>query len=180
MNAKKLALFGSAAVIVAGVLIYSLGIYPPASSRDGQGAIGQREVYHAPQPTDASVTPGSAPVAMTADTATMKKDPVSELKDGQVVKMNGQFYQVNAAQLVALANGVRYNVNGQMLQFKNGAFYQMNGNMYQLKDNFVMLMNGGMYRLNSQMFQLSDGMLNRINSNMRQQMSDQLHDGIRQ
>lgn len=173
MNAKKLVLFGGAAVILAGGLIYSLGIYPPASSRDGQGAIGQRQVYRAEQPADASVTPGSAPVAMTADAAKMKNSQISQLKNGQVVQMNGQLYQVNANQLVALTNGGMYKVDGQMVQFNNGMFY-LNGNLYQLHDNLVTLMNGGMYKLNDQMFQLSDGFLSRMNSNMNQQMSDQL------
>ena len=59
----KLSLFGGAAVVVAGALIYCLGIYPPASKRDTQGAIGQRDVYRDPQAHDAAVTPGSAPVA---------------------------------------------------------------------------------------------------------------------
>jgi hypothetical protein len=179
MKTKRLVLFAGAAVIVAGGLIYSLGIYPPASSRDGQGAIGERQVYHADQPADASVTPGAAPVAMTANAAEMKNSQVSQLKNGQLVQMNGHMYQVNTGQLVALTNGGMYNVNGQMVQFNNGMFY-LNGNMFQLNGNFVTLMNGGMYQLNGQMLQFSNGMLNRINSNMSQQTSNQLQYGIRQ
>ena len=66
MNTKKLALCAGAVVVVAGGLIYSLGIYPPASMRGGEGAIGKRDVYRAEQPADASVNPGAAPVAMQA------------------------------------------------------------------------------------------------------------------
>ena len=69
MNAKKLALFGGSGVIVAGCLLYAFGIYPPSSGRAGQGAIGQRQVYRAEQPKDASVNPDAAPVAMAAITA---------------------------------------------------------------------------------------------------------------
>jgi hypothetical protein len=176
MKAKKLVLFGGAVVVVAGGLVYLLGIYPPASSRDGQGAIGQRQVYRAQQPADASVTQGAAPVAMTANAAKMKNSPISQLKNGQLVKMNGQLYQVNAGQLVALADGIMYNVNGQMLQLNNGVLYQMNGIVYQLNDNLVTLMNGEMYQLNDQMVQLNDGILEHISSDMNQKMSDQLKD----
>ena len=63
MNTKKLALFAGAVVVVAGGLIYALGIYPPASLRGGEGAIGKRDVYRAEQPADATVTPSAAPVA---------------------------------------------------------------------------------------------------------------------
>src|SRR6516225_4069482 len=117
MNAKRLVLFGSVAVIVAGGLIYSLGIYPPASSRDGQGAIGERQVYRAEQPADASVTPGAAPVALTANVAQLKNSRISELKNGQLVQMNGQMYQANGGQLVALVTGQVYQVNGQLVRF---------------------------------------------------------------
>ena len=61
-NAKKIVLFTGAAVMVAGSLVYILGVYPPAGSRDARGAIGQREVYRADQAKDAAVTPGEAPV----------------------------------------------------------------------------------------------------------------------
>ena len=63
MNTKKLALFAGTVIVVAGGLIYTLGIYPPASMRGGEGAIGKRDVYRAEQPADASVNPGAAPVA---------------------------------------------------------------------------------------------------------------------
>ena len=68
MNIRRLALFAGAAVVIAGGLVYTLGIYPPASGRAGQGAIGERQVYRAQQPKDATVTPGTAPVAMQAAT----------------------------------------------------------------------------------------------------------------
>jgi transcriptional regulatory protein LevR len=66
---KQFVWFGAGAVVVAGALIYALGVYPPASKREGQGAIGQRDVYRDPQAHDAAVTPGSAPVAASTLTA---------------------------------------------------------------------------------------------------------------
>ena len=67
MNTKKAVLFTGTAAVVAAGLVYTLGIYPPAASRDAQGAIGQRQVYRADQSKDASVTPGEAPVAAKAE-----------------------------------------------------------------------------------------------------------------
>ena len=104
MNAKKLALFGGAAVVLAGGLIYSLGIYPPGSGRDGQGAIGERKVYRAEQPADASVTPGAAPVAMAATAESMKNHQVPELQNGQIFQMsNGQMVQMMNGKFCAIA-----------------------------------------------------------------------------
>jgi hypothetical protein len=62
MNRKKLMLFGGAAIVLAGALVFELRIFPPGLGRLGQGAIGQRDVYRAPQAADGSVTPGAAPV----------------------------------------------------------------------------------------------------------------------
>src|SRR5258707_10616344 len=66
---KKLLIFAGGAIVIAGALVYVLGIYPPVSGRDGQGAIGQRQVYRDGQPRDAAVTPGAAPVAAKTRTA---------------------------------------------------------------------------------------------------------------
>src|SRR6516164_5273495 len=119
MNAKRLVLFGSVAVIVAGGLIYSLGIYPPASSRDGQGAIGERQVYRAEQPADASVTPGAAPVAMKASAEATKNGHTIQVKGGQVFQLtSGEFARLQGGQVVQLNNG-------QVLQVQNGAMYQV-------------------------------------------------------
>ena len=82
MNTKKLALFAGAVIVVAGGLIYTLGIYPPASMRGGEGAIGKRDVYRAEQPADASVNPGAAPVAMQATVDQMKNHKLPELQNG--------------------------------------------------------------------------------------------------
>ena len=60
---KRLVGFGAGAVVIAAALIFALGVYPPASKREAQGAIGQRNVYRDPQVHDAAVTPGAAPVA---------------------------------------------------------------------------------------------------------------------
>ena len=85
----KLALFGAGAVVVAGALIYCLGIYPPASKRDTQGAIGQRDVYRDAQAHDASVTPGSAPVAASTQSPAAQK--VNQNAVGQAVdQLTGQ------------------------------------------------------------------------------------------
>src|ERR1700722_14782602 len=108
MNTKKLALFAGAAVIVAAGLIYCLGIYPAASTRDGQGANGQRQVYRADQPADAAVDPGAAPVAVGASAQQMnghklQNGQVNQLNDGQLVQlMSGQMYQVSGGKMVQL------------------------------------------------------------------------------
>ena len=174
MNAKKLALFGGAAVVVAGGLIYSLGIYPPASSRDGQGAIGERQVYRVEQPADASVNPGAAPVAMTANAGQLKNSRISQLKDGQLVQMNGQMYQLNGGQLVALMNGQNYQFNGQMLQFNNGAFYQINGQMFQINGQMFQLTSGQLVQMNGQMYQLNGGQLVALMNGQMFQMNGQM------
>src|ERR1700761_3067509 len=123
MNTKKLAIFGASVVVLAGVLVYALGIYPPASGRDGRGAIGQRDVYHADQPADASVNPNDAPVA----TADQLKNAVT-LQNGQMVQLsNGMMYQVQNGNLAALQSGMTYQMkDGMMVQFRNGMLYQMN------------------------------------------------------
>jgi len=162
MNAKKLVLFAGVAVVVAGGLIYSLGIYPPASMRGAEGAIGKRDVYRAEQPADASVNPGEAPVAMQA----IENSQVSQLKEGQLVQMNGQMYQLKAGQLVQLTNGIRFEMNGQMVQMMNGQVHQMNGQIYQL--NSV------------QMVQLTNGMRFQMNGQMAQMMKGQIQMGLRQ
>jgi hypothetical protein len=170
MNAKKLALFGGSAVIVAGGLLYALGVYPPASSRAGQGAIGQRQVYRAEQPADASVTPGAAPVAMEATAEQLKNQPT--LQNGQIFQLNtGQLYQLNNGQLLQMKNGQMLALrNGQMLQLQNGQFYLMrngqmlalrNGQMYQLSTGQMLQMrNGQMLALrNGQMLALRNGQM---------------------
>jgi hypothetical protein len=170
MNAKKLALFGGSAVIVAGGLLYALGVYPPASGRAGQGAIGQRQVYRAEQPADASVTPGAAPVAMEATAEQLKNQPT--LQNGQIFQLNtGQLYQLNNGQLLQMKNGQMLALrNGQMLQLQNGQFYLMrngqmlalrNGQMYQLSTGQMLQMrNGQMLALrNGQMLALRNGQM---------------------
>jgi hypothetical protein len=67
MSTKKTVLFAGTAALVAGCLVYSLRTYPPAASRDAQGAIGQRQIYRADQAKDASVTPGEATVPAQTD-----------------------------------------------------------------------------------------------------------------
>jgi hypothetical protein len=176
MNTKKLVLFGSSAVVLAGVLVYALGIYPPASGRDGRGAIGQRDVYHAEQPADASVNPNDAPVA----TADQLKNAVT-LQNGQMFQLsNGIRYQVQNGQMVALQNGMTYQLNtGQMVQFQNGMLFQMqNGQMvHQLNTGeFVRQMNNG------QVVALQNGMMFKLNNGqmlaLRNQMSNQMQNGF--
>jgi co-chaperonin GroES (HSP10) len=172
MNAKKLALFGGSAVIVAGGLLYALGVYPPASGRAGQGAIGQRQVYRAEQPADASVTPGAAPVAMEATAQELKNHPAPKLQNGQIFQLNtGQLYQMNNGQMLQMKNGQMLQMkNGQMLQLQNGQFYLMkngqmlalrNGQMYQLSTGQMLQMNNGqMLALrNGQMLALRNGQM---------------------
>ena len=143
MRIKKVVLFAGVVVVVAAGLIYSLGIYPPASMRGGEGAIGKRDVYRAEQPTDASVTPGAAPVAMQATAEQAKNGQISQMKDGQLVQMNGQMYQLRGDQLVQLTDGMRFQMDGQMVQLMNGQVRQMNGQMANLMTGQIrQFMNG--------------------------------------
>jgi hypothetical protein len=70
---KKIGLFAGVAIVVAAALVYVLGIYPPVSGRDGQGVIGQRQVYREAQASDVAVTPGAAPVVAKTLTAAETK-----------------------------------------------------------------------------------------------------------
>jgi hypothetical protein len=189
MNTKKLALFAGVAAVVAGGLIYSLGIYPPASMRDGQGAIGKRDVYRADQPVDASVNPGAAPVAMQATADEMKSHAlqngqINQLTDGQLVQlMNGQIYQVSGGKMVQLMNGQFFKMNGQMIRLMNGQFFQMNGQMarqmngqiFQMHgDQLVQLMNGQFFQMHdNQMVQLMNGQFFKMNGQMVHMMNGQ-------
>ena len=196
MNIRKLALFAGGAVIVAGGVIYSLGIYPPASWRNAHGAIGQRDVYHADQPADASVDPGAAPVAVSADADQMKSQKlenaqVNQLNDGQLVQaMNGRMYRVSDGQMVQLMNGQVFQMNGQMVRFMNGQILQMNGEMihlmhdqmFQMKnDQLVQMMNGQFYRMqDGQMVRLMNGQFFHMNGEMIHLMNGQMQMGMRQ
>jgi len=186
MNAKRLALFGGTAVVLAGGLIYSLGIYPPASGRDGQGAIGERKVYRAEQPSDASVTPGAAPVAMTATAEAMKNHQIPELQNGQIFQLsNGQMFQLRDGQLMQLKDGQMLQLKtGQMLQLQNGRLYQVKdgqmhelatGGMYQLRSGQMMQLQNGqlIHQLsNGQMFQLKSGQMLQLNNGQLYQMNN--------
>jgi hypothetical protein len=190
MNIRKLALFAGGAVIVAGGLIYALGIYPPASWRNAHGAIGQRDVYHAEQPADATVTPGAAPVAVSASAEQMKSQnlqnaQMNQLNDGQLVQtMNGVIYRVSDGQMIQLMNGQVFQKNGMTLRMENGQILQMNGQMANMMhDQFmrmtngqlVRLMNGQVYQMNSgRMVQLMNGQFFHMNGQMVQLMNGQI------
>jgi len=176
MNSKKLVLFGASAVVLAGVLVYALGIYPPASARDGRGAIGQRDVYRADQPADASVNPNAAPVAA-ADSA-----QVVTLQNGDLYQMsNGLRYQVQSGQMVPMQNGVVYRLNnGDMVKTDSGFLYrmesgqfvrQMNSNnfVHQLNTNQMVSLNGMMFKM------MNNGQMQRLNMSVNQMHSDQMH-----
>jgi hypothetical protein len=176
MNTKKLVLFGTSAVVLAGILVYALGIYPPASGRDGRGAIGQRNVYRAEQATDATVNPNDAPVA-TADE--LKSGQVVNLENGQMFQMNnGLRYQLQNGQMVALQNGMTYRMNdGQMVQMRNGELYSQMSNgqfMHHLNSGQFMhqLNNGQMVALNGMMFKLNNGQMLALRNEMRDQMQN--------
>ena len=162
MNIKKLALFAGGLVVIAGGLDYALGIYPLASLRGGEGAIGKRDVYRADQPADAAVTPGAAPVAMQATADGAKDGKLPELKDGAFFQLSdGQMYQLNNGQLIHMMNGQMMRLfNGQMLQLQNGQIkLQMNNGQ------LVQLNNGQMYQLsNGQFFRMSDGQMHQMDS----------------
>lgn len=170
MNTKKLVLFGASGVVLAGVLVYALGIYPPASGRDGRGAIGQRDVYHADQPADASVNPNDAPVA----TADLLKNAVT-LQNGQMFKLsNGNIYQVQNNNIVALQSGVTYQLsNGVMVKMQDGIVYQLNNGVVanqvtigQVVQNgqIVALQSGAIFKMmnNGQMLALQNNIQNGI------------------
>lgn len=166
MNTKKLVIFGSSAVVLAGVLVYALGIYPPASGRDGRGAIGQRNVYRAEQPADASVNPNDAPVA-TADQ--LQNGKVISLQNGQFFKLSdGQMFLVQSGSIVALQSGITYQLNsGEKIKFDNGIVYQLIGNQLQQTNLAV----NQMTVQNGQMISLGNGMVYQLNGNQLQQMN---------
>jgi hypothetical protein len=166
MNTKKWVLFGGAAVIVAGVMVYSLGIYPPGSARNGQGAIGQRQVYRADQPADASVTPGAAPVAMQADESLLKKGQIVQLQNGQLLQLsNGDFViRMTSGKLVQLSNA-------QFTRLSSAQFARMNdGLSAHLQDNQIMKVSPDQFvlQLNGNYFvtHLADGRFLQLNSGL--------------
>ena len=99
---KKFVLFAAGAVVVAGGLVYVLGVYPPASTRDAQGVIGQRQVYRDPQAKDAAVTPGSAPVV------------VSTLTPAQTKRIEEIASQIGAGFVANLKEGLTPNIQAQL------------------------------------------------------------------
>ena len=175
MNTKRLAIFGSSAVVLAGILVYALGIYPPASGRDGRGAIGQRNVYRADQPADASVNPGDAPVA-TANQ--LKSGDVVTLQNGQMFQLsNGITYQVLNGKIAPLQDGAIYRLaDGQMVQMKSGNLYaQMDGKFTErLKsDNFVAhLKLDQLAALNGFVFKLNQSQLQKLDMNSARMQSE--------
>jgi hypothetical protein len=179
MNAKKMAIFGASVVVLGGVLVYALGIFPPASSRDGQGAIGQRDVYRADQPADASVNPGDAPVAATAEQ--LKNEQVVTLQNGQMFQLsNGIMYQIQNGQMVALQNGMMFKLSsGQMAKLENGVVYQLSsGQMQRLNMNsgqMLAVKNGQILALqNGVRFQMNNGQMQRLSMNSNQMSNGQL------
>lgn len=178
MNVKKLIIFGSSAVVLAGALVYALGIYPPASGRDGRGAIGQRDVYRAEQPADASVNPGDAPVA-TADQ--LQHGQAVSLQNGQMFKLsNGQMFQVQSGQIVALQSGMTYQLNsGDKVKFENNMFYMLNnGAIHQVNltaNQMQSVQNGMFLKLqNGLVYQLNNGAIQRLNMSVNQMQSNNL------
>lgn len=160
MNTKRLALLGGATVVIAGGLIYSLGIYPPASARNGQGAIGERQVYRAEQPKDASVTPGTAPVAMQATAEQVKEGRVFQLKNGQLMRLSdggfaillksGGLYRLNSALISQVKADALYSQlsDGQMMQVSaNEIAFQLQGVQFaaQLRYGMYLGLQGGMF-----------------------------------
>ena len=123
MNTKKMVLFGGGALLVAGAVVYFLGIFPPGLSRVGLGAIGKRQVYRAEQPADATVNPGSAPVAVQATLQKIKNHQVPILQNGQMFNVNnGYSYVYMNGSLIALtaaqANSLQ---TGHIVAFQNGS-----------------------------------------------------------
>jgi hypothetical protein len=191
MNTKKLAVFAGAAVIVAAGLIYCLGIYPARSTRDGQGAIGERQVYRADQPADASVTPGDAPVAMEADASQLKKGQIVPLQNGQLLQLsngdfvirmtsgkllqlsNAQFARLSSAQFARMSEGLSAHMqNNQMMKVSPDQFVlQLNGNYFvaHMAEGKFLQLNSGMYvALTNNGFAQRNGQLLQLTSNQLQ------------
>jgi hypothetical protein len=174
MNTKKLAIFGTSAVVLAGILVYALGIYPPASGRDGRGAIGQRDVYRADQAADASVNPNDAPVA-TADQ--LKSGNVVNLQNGQMFQLNGQMYQLQGEKMVAMQTGAMYRLaDGQMVQLRaDGLYAQLNGKFSERlsADQFAQhFQTGQIVSANGLKYQLSDNRMLALKNEMSDRMKD--------
>ncbi len=173
MNIRKLALFAGGAVIVAGGVIYSLGIYPPASWRNAHGAIGQREVYHSDQPADASVTPDAAPVAMQAEANLLKKGQIVQLQNGQLLQLhNGDFVmRMTNGNLLQLSNA-QFNrlSSAQFARMNDGLSAHMQDNQFMKvsADQFVLRLNGNYFATHmaeGKFLQLNSGMYVALTSN---------------
>lgn len=184
MNTKKLALFAGAAVVIAGGLVYTLGIYPPGSGRDGQGAIGQRQVYRAEQPKDATVTPGTAPVAMQVNAEQMKKGEIFQLKNAQIVQTganqfalqtkNGELLLLNSQLFTEVHSDLASHLAaGQIMQVSPGQLMvSLSTGVYnvQLTNNAFLKLADGAYaelrdgaliqQLNGNLVQLSPAQIN--------------------
>jgi hypothetical protein len=182
MNIRKLALFAGGAVILAGGLVYSLGIYPPASWRNAHGAIGQRDVYHADQPADAAVTPDAAPVAMQAEASLLKNGQIVQLQNGQLLQLrNGDF-------MLRMANGNLLQLShAQFNRLSTAQFARMNdGLAAHMQDNqilkvspdqFVLRLNGNYFATHmaeGKFLQLNSGMYVALTSNGFAQRNGQL------
>src|SRR5437660_11505859 len=102
---KKILVFAGGAIIIAGALVYVLKIYPPISGRDGQGAIGQRQVYRDGQARDAAVTPGAAPVAAKTRTA-------AEIK---------KIHEISAKLASGFASGTAAEIKPKLIALLNSA-----------------------------------------------------------
>ena len=198
MNTKRVALFGGGAVaVIAAGLIYSLGIYPPSSARDGQGAIGERQVYRADQPKDATVTPGVAPVAEQANANLIRKGQIFELQNGVITQMsngafaiqlksgemlplnNAQFSHLTSAQLAAMnSNALSANLQrNQIMQLTADKFlFQLNGNQFvaQLRDGMYLQLNSGSF------VELKNGAFAQLNGQLMQMTSNQLQSMMKQ
>jgi hypothetical protein len=191
MDIRKLALFAGGAVIVAGGLIYALGIYPPASWRNAHGAIGQRDVYHAEQPADATVTPDDAPVAMQAEANLLKKGQIVQLQNGQLLQLrngdfmirmangnllqlsNAQFNRLSSTQFARMNEGMSAHMqDNQMMKVSPDQFVlQMNGNYFvtHLAEGKFLQLNSGMYvALTSNGFAQRNGQLLQLTPNQLQ------------
>jgi hypothetical protein len=194
MNIKKLALFAGAAVVVAAGLVYSLGIYPARSTRDGQGAIGERQVYRADQPGDVAITPGEAPVAMAADASLLKKGQIVQLQNGQILQMsngnfeirmangvllrlsNTQFSRLSSAQFAKMSDGLSaHMLSNQMMKVSPDQFaLELNGNYFlaHMEAGQFLQLNSGMY-----VALTSNGFAQR-NGQMLQLTPNQLESGL--
>jgi hypothetical protein len=187
---KRFVWFSAGAIVIAGTLVYVLGVYPPASKREAPGAIGQREVYRDPPANDTAVTPGSAPVAASTLTAadTKRIEAISnQLAAGFVSKLKLEMTRPFRADLaeqmarVEMNAAIRANLESEVSrnftdQFAVAMQQQLAGQLRAgfLSRGMVPRNDMSVEMLNQLTTQMASEAAAQFNSEMRVQMANQL------